>query len=122
MTGIYKITSPTGKIYIGQSVDISERWRNLKVSLSTKNRVKTKEHQDKITLAIRNRVLSEQSKANIRKVSCIEVINTETGEIFDSIRTAASSIGMKDYNLSNRLSGFIVNNTNFKYLKTNVQS
>ena len=25
--GIYKITSPTGKIYIGQSVDIERRWR-----------------------------------------------------------------------------------------------
>ena len=26
MVGIYKITSPTGKIYIGQSVDIENRW------------------------------------------------------------------------------------------------
>lgn len=26
MIGIYKITSPTGKIYIGQSVDIEARW------------------------------------------------------------------------------------------------
>lgn len=26
MTGIYKIESPTGKIYIGQSVDIAKRW------------------------------------------------------------------------------------------------
>ena len=25
--GIYKITSPTGKIYIGQSIDIKRRWR-----------------------------------------------------------------------------------------------
>jgi group I intron endonuclease len=25
--GIYKITSPSGKIYIGQSVDIDKRWR-----------------------------------------------------------------------------------------------
>jgi group I intron endonuclease len=27
MVGIYKITSPTGKIYIGQSVDIEKRWK-----------------------------------------------------------------------------------------------
>jgi group I intron endonuclease len=27
MIGIYKITSPTGKIYIGQSWDIAQRWR-----------------------------------------------------------------------------------------------
>ena len=30
MTGIYKITSPTGKIYIGQSVDIKGRKNNYK--------------------------------------------------------------------------------------------
>lgn len=28
--GIYKITSPTGKVYIGQSVDISKRWESYK--------------------------------------------------------------------------------------------
>jgi group I intron endonuclease len=27
MVGIYKITSPTGRIYIGQSEDIQERWK-----------------------------------------------------------------------------------------------
>jgi group I intron endonuclease len=26
MTGIYKITSPSGKVYIGQAVDIEKRW------------------------------------------------------------------------------------------------
>lgn len=30
MIGIYKITSPTGKIYIGQSVNISFRWNQYK--------------------------------------------------------------------------------------------
>lgn len=28
--GIYKITSPSGKIYIGQSVDIHRRWLDYK--------------------------------------------------------------------------------------------
>ena len=27
MIGIYKITSPSGKIYIGQSIDIKKRWK-----------------------------------------------------------------------------------------------
>jgi group I intron endonuclease len=27
MIGIYKITSPSGKVYVGQSVDIEQRWR-----------------------------------------------------------------------------------------------
>ena len=26
MIGIYKITSPSGKVYIGQSINIEERW------------------------------------------------------------------------------------------------
>ena len=28
MIGIYKITSPTNKVYIGQSWDIKRRWRD----------------------------------------------------------------------------------------------
>jgi group I intron endonuclease len=28
MIGIYKITSPTSKIYIGQSTDIEKRWKD----------------------------------------------------------------------------------------------
>jgi group I intron endonuclease len=28
ISGIYKITSPTGAVYIGQSIDIYKRWRN----------------------------------------------------------------------------------------------
>ena len=27
MIGIYKITSPSGKVYIGQSIDIERRWK-----------------------------------------------------------------------------------------------
>ena len=30
ITGIYKITSPSGKVYIGQSVNIKKRWINYK--------------------------------------------------------------------------------------------
>lgn len=37
-TGIYKITSPSGKIYIGQSINIEQRWKNY--SLNSKNQIK----------------------------------------------------------------------------------
>jgi group I intron endonuclease len=37
--GIYKITSPTNKVYIGSSVNIDKRWRSYK-RLSCKNQVK----------------------------------------------------------------------------------
>ncbi len=35
--GIYKITSPSGKIYIGQSINIKERWRSHKKLYSGKS-------------------------------------------------------------------------------------
>lgn len=35
ITGIYKITSPTGKIYIGQSVNIALRWNQYKLLYKT---------------------------------------------------------------------------------------
>ena len=37
--GIYKITNPKGKVYIGQSININKRWnayRNLKLKSQTK--------------------------------------------------------------------------------------
>lgn len=41
ITGIYKITSPSGKIYIGQSIDIENRWLIYeKYTNSCKNQVK----------------------------------------------------------------------------------
>jgi len=37
MIGIYKITSPSGKIYIGQSVNIEERWKCHKLDIKYKH-------------------------------------------------------------------------------------
>jgi group I intron endonuclease len=213
MIGIYKITSPTNKVYIGQSVDIKLRWschktdnvrsklkssfkkhgfenhtfeileecsiellnererfwqdfydvlgpnglnlrlttisdksgkfseesrkrmseaqkkynstlteeerllKNKKNSDAKKGKIKTKEHQDKLTLAIRNRTLSPEVKERIRQGSCKKVINTVTGETFDSIKEAAISIKMKTYNLENRLRNLVTNDTNLKLLQ-----
>ena len=38
MIGIYKITSPSGKIYIGQSINIEKRINSYKYSASIKQR------------------------------------------------------------------------------------
>lgn len=46
-----------------------------------------------------------------------KVINTETGEIFGSVKEAAESIGMKPENLSDRLCKRTKNKTNLQYLK-----
>lgn len=41
ITAIYKITSPTNRIYIGQAVDIEKRWRDyLNMNSKTKQQVK----------------------------------------------------------------------------------
>ena len=39
MIGIYKITSPSGKIYIGQSIDIEKRFKGYKYSKAKKQPV-----------------------------------------------------------------------------------
>jgi len=40
IVGIYKITSPSGKIYIGQSVDIQKRFKHYKQLHNCKNQIK----------------------------------------------------------------------------------
>ena len=37
VVGIYKITSPSGKIYIGQSIDIQKRFKHYKQLHNCKN-------------------------------------------------------------------------------------
>lgn len=49
-----------------------------------------------------------------------KVINTETGEIFDSIKLAQGNIGIT--NLADKLRGVTKNNTNLKYYKDENQS
>lgn len=40
--GIYKITSPSGKVYIGQSIDIEKRWKSYNFYLNRKSCLGTK--------------------------------------------------------------------------------
>lgn len=40
MIGIYKITSPTGRVYIGQTVDIVRRFKQYKKGISCSTQVK----------------------------------------------------------------------------------
>jgi len=229
--GIYKLTSPSGRIYIGQSIDIQRRWRdhridtypcklrdsvnkygfdnffkvvleecsiellnererywqdfynttsdfnlNLKLTSTTdKSGYFSQELRDKMSKSQKkyNSTLTEEQKLNRNKknsestkgkklsVEHIEnsrvgikkywetkienqteqekellsnkmsrvrrsnnkepaakkVINTETGEIFDSIKLAADSINISMDRLSDRLRGVVKNNTNLKYYK-----
>ena len=47
--------------------------------------------------------------------NCKKVINTETGEIYESVQEAAQAISMNRVRLINRLKGRWANNTNLKY-------
>lgn len=40
MIGIYKITSPNGRIYIGQSINIEKRWKSYKTLMNSKKQIK----------------------------------------------------------------------------------
>mgnify|MGYP001198546462 CR=1 FL=1 len=40
MIGIYKITNPKGKIYIGQSINIEKRWLNYKCLYNVKSQIR----------------------------------------------------------------------------------
>jgi hypothetical protein len=44
-----------------------------------------------------------------------KVINSVTGEIYDSVENAAKAIGYSRENLINKLRGKLKNNTNLKY-------
>lgn len=49
IVGIYKITSPSGRIYIGQSIDIYDRWKDYKC-LNCKSQIKLYNSFNKYTL------------------------------------------------------------------------
>lgn len=67
--GIYKITSPKGRIYIGQSMDIYERWKKYKYI--------NNKHQKKVFNSIRkygveNHVFEIIEECEFDELNCIE--------------------------------------------------
>lgn len=198
MIGIYKITNPKGRIYVGQGIDLERRFNNYrslnckgqtkiyrsllkyghenhtfeileiceeevlnskerywqdyynvidrenmnlkltesggksgKLSEETKLKISlnhgrgmlgknhTQETKDKISKVHKGRIFTEEHienmKLNSARTKSRKVINNETGEIFNTIKDGAESIGMKDYNLVLRLRGKVKNKTPFEY-------
>lgn len=97
MTGIYKILSPTNKVYIGQSINISERWRlhkrcpdNSKLYNSLKkhgvnNHVFTVIHElpDDVTKEVLDNY--EQLYLDAYRDCGIELLNTRDGGSFGKL-------------------------------------
>lgn len=70
MIGIYKITSPNNRVYIGQSIDITKRWNTHRKSI--KNKIKTKLINSLIKYGVDNHIFEvievcEISELNIRE-------------------------------------------------------
>jgi len=60
---------------------------------------------------------SEETKIKIGKLKSKKVINTETGEIYESAKQCALENNILPKTLANKLSGHRSNNTNFIYLE-----
>lgn len=103
-----------------KGIPLSEETK-LKLSEIMKGRTPSDETRLKLSIAQKNRIYTEIELQNIRermiKLHGKKIINTITGEIFDSISDAANLIGMKRYTLNAKLLGKIKKNeTNFKFL------
>lgn len=82
-------------------------------------RIFSKETRKKMSKTRKGVKVTEEQKNKTRLSmlgkNCKKVINTETGEIYQSVQEAALSIGMNRTSLINRLKGKWVNNTKLNY-------
>ena len=79
-TGIYKITNPNGKVYIGQSIDIDKRWNKYKVKnckpqirlYNSLNKYKPENHVFEVIEKCLLEQLNEREIYWIEKLKCVE--------------------------------------------------
>lgn len=84
-----------------------------KMKIARKGQVFTKEHLEKLGKHNIGRIYSPEE----RLMFCKKVINTETGEIYDSPEILCNIINMNRNTLYAKLNGNRPNNTIYKYLK-----
>lgn len=58
---------------------------------------------------------TREARSRISEAGSKRVINTQTGEVFSSVKVAAAKIGLRPNTLSRKLSGIRSNNTTLKY-------
>lgn len=116
ITGVYKITSPSGKVYIGSSVNMQKRWANYNAPSQARNQPKLfnsfskygiKEHTfeiieecDKDVLTIRERFWQEYYDVLNLGLNCRYVeTNEKVGKDSEETRKkkSLSKIGSKHY-------------------------
>lgn len=80
MVGIYKITNPKGKIYIGQSIHIEKRWIQYSKLISNKKCIGTKLYNSLSKYEYQNHIFEiieecDRSKLNEREIYWIKYFN-----------------------------------------------
>lgn len=60
MIGIYKIISPTNRVYIGQSIDIEKRWKSYKANHNYHSQTRLKNSIDKYGIETHQFILLEE--------------------------------------------------------------
>ena len=91
MIGIYKITSPNGKIYIGQSINIDRRFKSYR------------------------KLQREKLSGQLNYLSKI-ILNTETGVFYYGLREASNSCHLSKSVIHINITKNKKNKTNFIYV------
>lgn len=97
LCGIYKITSPSGKIYIGQSVNIHARFKSYKNKKITNNQTKLERsfkkygHKNHVLEVIE---LCDKSKLNEREIFYIKKFNSFESEHGLNLKAGGHNGGM----------------------------
>lgn len=76
----------------------------------------TEEHKSNISKSNKGRIVSEHTRKKLAEKNYKKVIDTLTGEIYNSLKECATINGITYPVLSRKLTGVIRNDTNFKYL------
>lgn len=95
-SGIYQITSPSGKRYIGSALNIKQRWKHHRTTL--RNGVHHNDHLQKScnkhgfdALEFKVLLICDKSNLTFYEQRAIDIIRPE----FNILRTARSALGFK---------------------------
>lgn len=110
--GIYKIVSPSGKVYVGQSVDINTRFSKYRSLYCPGQRRLCASFKKYGVLSHAFEIIEEISDEAllVERVVCLE-----TGMVFEKIQFAADFAGLKRTTLNAMLRGQSPNRTSLRY-------
>jgi group I intron endonuclease len=81
-----------------------------------KGKKRSEESKQKMSEKHKGKKMSEEARKKMSESKSKKVINTETGEIYNSVTEMCKILGLNRSTITNRLSGHLKNNTPFQYL------